>query len=130
MPLPRGMRLPAIALIVGFCIAAQPSKKQAGAGAADKTQPKFKAIWEPVNVKEDIELQSVRFSSPGEGWVAGGRTVMRGVILHTTDGGATWQIELGDPGSSDRAYNDLRFAGPALFAVQSTGIGDHKLLRL
>ena len=37
MPLSRGMRLAAIALIVGFWIAAQPSKKQAGAGSADKT---------------------------------------------------------------------------------------------
>jgi photosystem II stability/assembly factor-like uncharacterized protein len=97
-----------------------------------KTEAKYKAIWEPVNVKEDIELQSVHFISPEEGWVAGGRTNMAGgVILHTADAGANWEVQLGDPQSSDRGYHDLRFASPTLgWAVQSTGVGDHKLLHL
>ena len=37
-----------------------------------KAEPKFKAIWEPINVKEDLYLMSVHFVSPDEGWVAGG----------------------------------------------------------
>jgi photosystem II stability/assembly factor-like uncharacterized protein len=53
-----------------------------------------------------------------------------GVILHTADSGATWDVQLGDPQSSDRSYHDLRFLGPLVWAVQSTGVGDHKLLRL
>jgi photosystem II stability/assembly factor-like uncharacterized protein len=97
-----------------------------------RTDNKFKAIWEPVNVKEDIELESVHFVTPEEGWVAGGRTNMQGgVILHTSDAGANWELQLGDPQSSDRAYHDFRFASPTLgWAVQSTGVGDHKLLHL
>src|SRR6267154_2693873 len=105
------MRLAVISLIAG------------AAATAQKTEPKFKAIWEPVNVKEDIELLSVHFRSPEEGWVAGGKNVMAGgVILHTSNAGATWEVQLGDPQSSDRAYGDLRFLGPLGWAVQSTGI--------
>src|SRR6266542_1230713 len=132
MLLSRATRLAGIGLVSAICVFCQPPKKQAGAIAGDqKTESKLKAIWEPVNIKEDIELTSVHFASPEEGWVAGGRTVMEGgVILHTADAGATWQVQLGDPQSSDRAYHDLRFVGPTLFAVQNTGTGDHKLLRL
>ena len=109
----------AIALIAGI------------AATGQKTEPKFKAIWEPVNVKDDIELMSIHFANPQEGWVAGGRSTMAGgVILHTPDSGATWDVQLGDPQSSDRSYHDLRFLGPLVWAVQSTGVGDHKLLRL
>lgn len=130
------MRLAGLALLAGVCCFAQLPKKQtkpAKSVATDqKAQPKFKTIWEPVNVKEDIELRSVHFTSPEEGWVAGGRTGMQGgVILHTANSGGSWEIQLGDPQSSDRAYGDFRFLSPTLgWAVQSTGVGDHKLLRL
>ena len=124
----------AIALTAGICAFAQLPRppKQDKSAAARRTEPKFKAIWEPVNVKEDIELRSVHFTSPEEGWVAGGRTAMQGgVILHTADGGATWEVQLGDPQSAERAYHDLRYLGPTLgWAVQNTGVGDHKLLRM
>ena len=133
------MRLAAIVLIAGICAFAQAPKRQTGApnvpkpagAAAQTTEPKFKAIWEPANVKEDIELQAVHFTSPEEGWVAGGRTAVEGgVIFHTANGGATWEVQLGDPQSSDRPYHDLRFLGPTMgWAVQNTGVGDHKLLR-
>jgi len=46
-----------------------------------------------------------------------------GVILHTADSGATWDVQLGDSQSSDRSYHDLRFLGPVVWAVQSTGVG-------
>ena len=115
---------------------AQTRRKAAPAGtppapAAQRGQPKFKAIWEPVNVKEDLALMSVHFATADEGWVAGGRTTgSGGVILHTKDAGETWEVQLGDAQSSDRAYQDLRFVGPKTgFAVQSTGVGDHQLLR-
>jgi photosystem II stability/assembly factor-like uncharacterized protein len=132
-------RLAGIVLIFGVCLVGQlptrltaAAKQAKSAAKSQKTEPRVKAIWQPVNVKEDIELQSVHFASPEEGWVAGGRTGMEGgVILHTADGGANWEVQLGDPQSSDRAYHDLRFAVPRLlWAVQSTGTGDHKLLRL
>jgi photosystem II stability/assembly factor-like uncharacterized protein len=135
---PHNPRLAAIALVATVSAVAQQPRKQTRtpiddkAAAQETAKPKFKAIWEPVNIKDDIDLLSVHFSTPLEGWVAGGRTVMAGgVILHTADGGATWEVQLGDPQSSDRAYHDLRFVGPSLvWAVQSTGVGDHKLLHL
>jgi photosystem II stability/assembly factor-like uncharacterized protein len=137
---PAGVRLGIACTVFALCFAgmaaaASQATKKAGAtkaptSAASET-PKFKAIWEPVNVKEDLHLLSVRFTSADEGWVAGGRQAIGGgVILHTKDGGANWEIQVGDPQSNDRSYGDLRFVGPKLgFAVQSTGAGDHLLLR-
>src|SRR4051812_34194617 len=103
-----------IGVVVAAVALAQPAKK---------TEPKFKAIWEPVNVKEDLELTSVAFVSPEEGWVAGGKTSMEGgIILHTKDGGANWEAQLGEAQSSDRAYGHLQFLKPGLgWAAQSTG---------
>jgi photosystem II stability/assembly factor-like uncharacterized protein len=121
----------AIVLIAAACAFTQIPKLKALPPQAKSTS-KFKAIWEPVNVKEDVELESVHFITAEEGWVAGGRTnIEGGVILHTSDAGANWHVQLGDPQSSDRAYRDFRFASPTLgWAVQSTGVGDHKLLHL
>src|SRR6476646_1330276 len=96
------LRLAGVAFIAVGCVFGQQTKKQAAPPkqtktAATTTEPKFKAIWEPVNVKEDIALTSVYFATPEEGWVAGGRTGMQGgVILHTADAGANWQLQLGD----------------------------------
>jgi photosystem II stability/assembly factor-like uncharacterized protein len=114
--------------IAASAVAQQP--KSSRSKAAAPTQ-KFKAIWEPANVKDDVSLRSVYFVSPTEGWVAGGRTEMAGgVVLHTTDAGSTWKVQIGDLQSSDRSYHDLQFLSPTLgWAVQSTGIGDHKLIR-
>jgi len=116
--------------LVGGSAAQPPSKKSTLAKGTSAAQPKYKAIWEPVNVKEDLKLLSVYFVSPDEGWVAGGKDELHGgVILHTTDGGEKWEVQLGDPQSSDRAYTDLRFDGPKLgWAAESTSGGDHKLL--
>jgi photosystem II stability/assembly factor-like uncharacterized protein len=73
-----------------------------GAAAAQK----MKAIWEPVNYSEDLQLTDVYFTSPEEGWVTGAA----GTILHTSDGGKTWIAQLGgDPKASDRPIRELRF---------------------
>jgi photosystem II stability/assembly factor-like uncharacterized protein len=103
-----------------------PAKK---AGAAKAAQPKFKAIWEPVNVPEDVALTSVHFVSADVGWVAGGKNVMEGgVIYHTKDGGKTWELQVGDPESSDRGFSDLRFVDATHgFAVQGSSGNTHKL---
>ena len=70
----------------GMAAAQQPKPKMAPAkpgAAAEKTaQPKFKAIWEPVNYKQDLTLTGVFFVSDEEGWVTG----EHGTILHTKDG--------------------------------------------
>jgi len=92
-------------------------------------QPKFKAIWEPVNVPEDLALLSVYFVSAEQGWVAGGKNAMNGgVIYHTKDGGKMWELQVGDPASSDRAFRDLRFVDATHgFAVQGAPSTSHKL---
>jgi len=73
--------------------------------AAQKASPpKFKAIWEPVNYKEDLNLFDVRFTSKEEGWVTGAA----GIILHTTDGGANWTAQLG--GDPHAQGGDIKYA--------------------
>jgi photosystem II stability/assembly factor-like uncharacterized protein len=108
-----------------------PAKKGAAKAPAKAAgeQPKFKAIWEPVNVPEDIELLSVHFVSPEEGWVAGGKTTHSGgVIYYTKDGGKTWELQVGDPESSDRAFDHLRFVDATHgFAIQGVSSGRYKL---
>src|SRR2546425_2807872 len=59
-------------------------------------QPKFKGIFEPVNYNQDLKLFATFFVTADEGWVSG----EKGTILHTSDGGRTWQAQLGgDPQS-------------------------------
>ncbi len=74
---------------------AQPRASAARPSAGGKSaQPKFKAIWEPVNYKEDLALRDVRFISKEEGWATGAAET----ILHTQDGGTNWTVQLGgDP---------------------------------
>jgi photosystem II stability/assembly factor-like uncharacterized protein len=105
-----------------------PGKKSAPAKAS-RVQPKFKAIWEPVNVPEDLQLASVHFVSAEEGWVAGGKTTHAGgVVYHTKDGGKSWELQVGDPESSDRGFTDLQFVDATHgFAVQGNTGNTHKL---
>lgn len=115
-------------------LAALPYLQAAGAAqtkpAAKAPEAKFKAIWEPVNVPEDLDLRSVHFVSVDVGWVAGGKNAMAGgVIYHTQDGGATWELQSGDPESNDRAIQDLHFVDATHgFAVQGTPGTTHQLL--
>jgi photosystem II stability/assembly factor-like uncharacterized protein len=110
---------------------AGPPQTRGQSAQTNPNTPKFKAIWEPVNVKEDLQLMSVHFITPDEGWVAGGKNELNGgIILHTKDAGANWDVQLGDPQSSDRAYRQLSFLTSTLgWATQSTQGGDHNLLR-
>src|SRR5579863_2736450 len=79
--------------------------------AASKTaQPKFKAIWEPINYPDDLILMSVYFVNDQVGWIAGGRSWSEGgFILQTNDGGDHWTVQLGDPKSSDPSIQGLQF---------------------
>lgn len=103
-----------------------PAKKTPAKSAAEApgaSAARFKGIWEPAHVGEDIKLNSVYFVSAEVGWVAGDK----GSIFHTRDGGKTWKAQLGgDPGSSADPVKDLQFldekTGWAVF-------GDGKLLR-
>ncbi len=65
-----------------------------------------KGVWEPVSYTEDIRLFDVAFVTADVGWVAGDK----GTILHTRDGGKSWDAQLGgDPAAADPAIGRLRF---------------------
>ena len=100
----------AVVLSTGFTLgqtprAVTPAHKPATA-AQKAPQPKFKAIFEPVNYKEDLSLFDVFFVSKEEGWVSGAA----GTVLHTKDGGNSWAAELGgDPHAQGEELKYLFF---------------------
>jgi len=87
-----------------------PAPAQKPTNSPQKTsQPKFKAIFEPVNYKEDLPLFDVFFVSKEEGWVSGAA----GSVLHTKDGGNSWTAELGgDPHAQGEELRHLFFTNP------------------
>jgi photosystem II stability/assembly factor-like uncharacterized protein len=101
----------------------------AGQQAAQNQPPRFKAIFEPVNVKADVKLFDAFFASEQAGWLAGGSgEISGGAILYTGDGGKTWTTQYGDFQSDDRAVTMLRFNNAhSGWAVQGTG-GEARLL--
>lgn len=46
--------------------------------------------WHQAAVPVDVTLTTVAFATPQDGWVGGAL----GVVLHTTDGGLTWKIQI------------------------------------
>jgi photosystem II stability/assembly factor-like uncharacterized protein len=90
--------------------------------ASRAERPKFKGIFEPVNYDQDVKLFSVYCADDKNCWAAGGTSETRGgVLIHTTDAGAHWTLQAGDPQSDDYAFRDLRFVNEHLgFAVQPT----------
>lgn len=68
-----------------------PSQRPPARPSAPVTQPKFKAIWERVPFNKDIGLKAVACSGPETCWVVGDRAT----ILHTINGGKTWDVQLG-----------------------------------
>jgi photosystem II stability/assembly factor-like uncharacterized protein len=46
--------------------------------------------WAQAAVPVNVEITAIAFSSPAQGWAVG----HYGVILHTQDAGATWQVQL------------------------------------
>ena len=109
--------LAAIALASHSLIAVVGAQQKPAAAPAAK----FKAIWEPVNVPEDLDLRSVYFVTADTGWVSGGKNAAGGVIYHTADGGTTWQRQTGDPDSDEGVIQELQFVDATHgFAVQDT----------
>ncbi|MEP7272288.1 MAG: YCF48-related protein [Acidobacteriota bacterium] len=62
------------------------------------SQSTTKAIWERVFFNKDIGLKDIACTGPETCWVVGEKST----ILHTSDGGKTWQVQLGgDPEATD-----------------------------
>ena len=93
------------------------------AAIAQPQTPRFKGIFEPVNVKADVKIFDVFFATEQKGWLAIGASEIRGgAIAYTEDGGNTWTTQYGDFESSDRAVSMLRFLDDHTgWAVQTTG---------
>jgi photosystem II stability/assembly factor-like uncharacterized protein len=74
------------------------------------------ATWTRRNSSTVFNLNSVKFSSPTEGWAVGGN----GTAVHTVDGGATWSVV--PTGVSDNLM-DLYIASPdTAWAVGTNGV--------
>jgi photosystem II stability/assembly factor-like uncharacterized protein len=102
----RLIELTVLSLLVVTLAAGQATKSVDPAKAAKKAEPKWKAIWEPVPFTQDIELSAISCTGPETCWVAGAKST----ILFTTDGGTTWQAQLGgDPEAADEDLADVVF---------------------
>ncbi len=97
-----GVVLPLVAI---FCLA-QVRLSWAQPAPPAESAPRFKAIWEPANYKEDLNLTDVFFATDQVGWVTG----EHGTVLYTKDGGDTWTPQLGgDPQSQEAPISHLQF---------------------
>ncbi|MFN0170055.1 MAG: WD40/YVTN/BNR-like repeat-containing protein [Bryobacteraceae bacterium] len=94
----------AYAFIVMSAAAQGPTPKAASKVASTKPaadSSKFKAIWERVPFNKDINLNAIACAGPETCWAVGDKST----IIHTTDGGKTWQVQLG--GDPQAAEDDL-----------------------
>lgn len=80
----RGQGRPVLGVLVGLLSLAA----QARAGEPDRAAA-LAAPREPTPLEEDAQLHDVRFVGDRAGWAVG----ERGVIWHSGDGGATWQLQ-------------------------------------
>jgi photosystem II stability/assembly factor-like uncharacterized protein len=112
-----GASLLSLMLIVPSAVSAQRHKttKSPNISAALPTsgaEPKFKGIWESVSYPADVEFTDVYFVTPDIGWASGfsrSPAGEGGVILHTKDAGANWEVQLGDPESATRGFRSMQF---------------------
>ncbi len=88
-------------------VPAKPAAAKPAASAPGKADaPKFKAIWEPVPFNKDINLNAIACVGPETCWVVGDKST----VLLTTDGGKTWQVQLGgDPEATDDPLTKVFF---------------------
>jgi photosystem II stability/assembly factor-like uncharacterized protein len=125
----RGRAGVARTVATGLLLAATATATAATTGAAGVAQAQAPeaafATFDPVSVSTLETLLSVSFPDPDHGWAVG----QNGRILATTDGGATWQVQVSGLEGADRsgasapvlrgvAFADARHG----FAVGSPGL--------
>ncbi len=118
------MRKLSLSIVGSFLVAWAATLAAQPAAAPPKAEPpKWKAIWEPANYPQDLNLRDVQFISAEEGWAVGDKNT----VLHTTDGAKTWQVQLGgDTESSDRELWEVFFLDAKVGWVRG---GAEKLMR-
>ena len=96
----------AIFAFIVMSAAAQSLTPKAAKPIADAKadDPSFKAIWEPVPYNKDINLNAIACVGPETCWVVGDKST----IIATTDGGKSWQVQLGgDPDSTNDSLTKI-----------------------
>ncbi|MEW6366948.1 MAG: YCF48-related protein [Acidobacteriota bacterium] len=63
------------------------------------------SVWQPLNSGTSQTVWDVHFTSPDEGWAAGSSAV----LLHTSNGGASWPPVVVPGVSSSQGYYSVRF---------------------
>src|SRR4029079_12282208 len=77
------------------------------------------ATWVKRTLPTDKTLFGIYFSTPSEGWAVG----IDGLVLHTTDAGATWTVQHGNPEPAtidELAFNDA-LKNPGMYAISVLG---------
>jgi photosystem II stability/assembly factor-like uncharacterized protein len=93
-------------LLVAGAAAQGAQAKPAAPRPATGTQPKYKAIWERVPFNKDVELTAISCVAAENCWAAGAKST----ILHTADGGKTWEVQLGgDPEATEEDFAEIFF---------------------
>jgi photosystem II stability/assembly factor-like uncharacterized protein len=93
-------------------------------------RPAWKGVWEPVSYPEDATLNGVFFVNPDVGWVTSGSVYDGGMLIRTRDGGASWDVQLGDRDSKEPPFQSPYFLDERVgWVLQPTEIGKYKLLR-
>jgi photosystem II stability/assembly factor-like uncharacterized protein len=93
-------------LLVAGAAAQGAQAKPAAPKPATGTQPKYKAIWERVPFNKDVELTAISCVAAENCWAAGAKST----ILHTADGGKTWEAQLGgDPEATEEDFAEIFF---------------------
>ena len=84
-----------------------------------------RGVWERIHYDSAAQPTDVFFTTPDEGWLAVG-----GSVLHTTDGGMHWEVQLADSASKPRgALSEFRFIDGIHGWVIATRGGNAVLLR-
>jgi photosystem II stability/assembly factor-like uncharacterized protein len=78
--------------------------------------PDYGNNWIPVISGTSANLRGIHFVNPLEGWIVGDS----GTILHSMNGGATWEVEVGDPIPITQNLHSVHF----LDALHGWAVGD------
>jgi len=108
----RRWSVPAFVLILlsSITVSAQrPARRAKTPGIAKpavQSASAYKGIFEPMNYPDDLRLNSVFFVNENEGWIGADH----GILVHTRDGGRSWQPQIGgDANSTENGISGLWF---------------------